>query len=103
MITRRDRPVTSSNSSRIVTRSTMSRKTTVPLTSVSVGVVQGAHSTSRLPRGTLLAASPMRHHALAVSVEHDDLAVTVRHRPDVAILAAPRALGAVLGGLDHAA
>src|SRR6266542_1415691 len=53
MITRRERPVASSNSSRMVTPSTMSRNMTAPLTSVRMGVVNGSHSTSSLPMVTL--------------------------------------------------
>src|SRR6266850_931942 len=73
MITRRDRPVTSSNSSRIVTPSTMSRKTTVPLTSVRMGVVNGSHSTSSLPRVTLPSSLTLMQApgAQVASVAHD--------------------------------
>ncbi len=46
MMTLRARPVTSSNSSRTVTFSTMSWYSTRPVNSVRIGLVNGSHSTS---------------------------------------------------------
>ena len=49
MMTLLARPVTSSISSWIVTPSSMSRYTSLPATSVRIGVVYGSHSTSTWP------------------------------------------------------
>jgi len=46
MTTLRERPVTSSNSSRTVTPSMMSWYSTRPVNSVRIGFVNGSHSTS---------------------------------------------------------
>ena len=46
MMTRRERPVTSSNSSRTVMFSWMSWYCTLPVNSVRIGFVNGSHSTS---------------------------------------------------------
>ncbi len=52
MIVFRDRPVTSSSVSFIVTPSMMSSNFTVPPTSVSSGIANGSHSASRVPGST---------------------------------------------------
>ena len=101
MMTLRERPVTSSSCSSIVTPSTMSPYFTTPPTSVRIGIANGSHSASSLAGSTCL---PSLHQqlgavdervALALAarvVDDDELAVAV-HDHEVAVLAFDRAAG----------
>ena len=86
MMTLRERPVTSSSFSVIVTPSTMSPNFTMPPTSVRIGIANASHSARSCPALTLSPSATLSmravHEAVVLAlaagvVDDDDLAVAV--------------------------
>ena len=68
MTTLRERPVTSSSFSFIVTPSTMSPYFTMPPTSVRIGIANGSHSARSVPGLTRVAVLDLQHGAVDQAV-----------------------------------